>query len=303
MGFSRESICLARAEEAAKRAQGSGKLAAVALRANAASGERRRRLGGQGQDLTASGGHKRKFLEAVSVSSVVRTNKTGTQNSMSAQHQQIYQQRKVSRTQSQEESREEQREREQVRKSLAAARERERESGSISIGLGSDMDLQPHVILGREGRMMMGMAPSCAHEIRHRHQQQNARASDGAVEQDKEQHQHKSRCGAGRCQDEEHGVETESKEFDKDLHMQLAMLHHAMTCNETSEACPEWTNCAWVKKLFNHMLQCKLRQDHHQCRNPNCVSMRRALHHYYTCRSSGCKTCALVITAMNPNKT
>ena len=70
----------------------------------------------------------------------------------------------------------------------------------------------------------------------------------------------------------------------------LLLLRHATYCQHERGKCPVTPHCAGMKRLWNHIIECK----DPQCQVPHCKSSRDVLTHYHNCKDPRCEICSLV---------
>jgi len=75
----------------------------------------------------------------------------------------------------------------------------------------------------------------------------------------------------------------------------LLLLRHAAKCNHEENTCPVTPHCTGMKKLWNHIVECK----DQKCITPHCVSSRYVLSHYHRCRDLRCIVCGPVREAIH----
>jgi hypothetical protein len=77
----------------------------------------------------------------------------------------------------------------------------------------------------------------------------------------------------------------------------LLLLLHASKCPHKNGKCPVTPHCAKMKRLWDHIKNCK----DQQCRMAHCVSSRYVLSHYHRCKDQRCKVCGPVQDAIRRN--
>ena len=75
----------------------------------------------------------------------------------------------------------------------------------------------------------------------------------------------------------------------------LALLRHAHKCQKGEGECCVSPNCAYMKELWKHMIDCRR---FHDCDKPFCASSRFILIHYRDCQDGDCEVCVPVRTAI-----
>jgi len=88
-------------------------------------------------------------------------------------------------------------------------------------------------------------------------------------------------------------------EWQKIRHKQqrLLLLRHASKCQHTDGTCPVTPHCASMKKLWEHIANCK----DQQCKVQHCLSSRYVLSHYRRCKNKRCLSCQPVRDSIRRN--
>jgi Bromodomain/TAZ zinc finger/PHD-finger len=81
-------------------------------------------------------------------------------------------------------------------------------------------------------------------------------------------------------------------EYQKIRHKQqrLLLLRHASRCQHESGKCPVTPHCASMKRLWEHIANCKIQS----CTVQHCLSSRYVLSHYRRCKDQRCPACGPV---------
>ena len=78
----------------------------------------------------------------------------------------------------------------------------------------------------------------------------------------------------------------------------LMLLRHAARCTEADDKCTATPHCSQVKKLWQHVLECRQKS----CEYPHCITSRHVLAHYRQCRDGHCLVCGPVRKAARRSK-
>jgi TAZ zinc finger len=76
----------------------------------------------------------------------------------------------------------------------------------------------------------------------------------------------------------------------KNKQQRLLLLHHAYRCPHKAGECTTTPHCAMMKKLREHIAQCK----NQHCTVQHCISSRYVLAHYRRCKDAQCPACGPV---------